>query len=296
MPRRAPGRARSPTEPQAMIETVLFLAGALAGLGIGWGLARRGRPMESPLASELHRVADDLARGDRPAAHTDDTPELRALLVALERGWAPRNEERARSLEEALGRIAAFLREQVKAPLEEAVRGRGGEAVLHDAAQRALGGLADLEFFLREPLTPDEVHNLAPLVQQVTREFTSDWHIAVRLQTDEGPVRAHVHRDTFLDAVYLLLHNAGQFGDGQTVDVQVVRDGDRARVLIRDRGPGFSQEALERAHDLFYTTSPSALGLGIPFARKIIESFGGAVQLRNLERGGAEVELTLPAA
>jgi two-component system sensor histidine kinase CreC len=116
------------------------------------------------------------------------------------------------------------------------------------------------------------------------------------MRADERPVRAHIHKDTFLDAVYLLLHNAGQFGKGATVEVTVAQQDSKAVVTIRDRGPGFTPEALDRARDLFYTTSPTSLGLGIPFARKIIESFGGEIRLRNMDGGGAQVELFLPAA
>lgn len=274
---------------------LLFLIlGVAVGLAVGWMLAARRKPAD-PHAPFLLALASQLTMGKRPVLRGDETGEVRSVVEALEGGWTPRNEERERSLQEALGRIAAFLREEVRAPLQRAV-GDGRPDRLRDGAERALGGLDDLEFFLREPLTPDEVHNLGPLVQQVAREFTSDWQVGVRLQLDDKPVRAHIHRDTFLDALYLLLHNAGQFGQGETVDVTVVRDGDRARVTIRDRGPGFSAEALERAHDLFYTTTPSNLGLGIPFARKIIESFGGEIALRNPSGGGAEVTLALPAA
>lgn len=225
----------------------------------------------------------------------DETAEVAALVESLDGSWIPRNEGREQALREALGRIAAFLREQVRRPLEGAVREPERDELL-DAAERALGGLDDLEFFLREPLTPDEVHNLVPLVQQVTREFAADWDVTVRMRADDRPIRAHVHKDTFLDAVYLLLHNAGQFGRGTTIDVTALRDGNLAKLVIRDRGPGFSAEALERAHDLFYSTTPAGLGLGIPFARKIIEGFGGEIRLRNVEDGGAEVELALPLA
>lgn len=284
-----------------------LIIGVAVGIGIGWLLARRPPPdpyVPGPYApdapaSDRHApalgwLASELAAGRRPGV-VDSTPEVSAVVEALERGWAPRNEGREQSLREALGRVAAFLRERLRDPLEDGVR-KGTQPALREAADGALGGLDDLEFFLREPLTPDEVHNLVPLIQQVTREFTADWQISVRLRTDDRPVRAHIHKDTFLDAVYLLLHNAGQFGDGTTVDVSVLNEAGKARVSIRDRGPGFTAEALERAHDLFYTTTPSGLGLGIPFARKIIESFGGEIQLRNLEEGGAQVELTIPAA
>ena len=272
----------------------LVIIAAAVGLGVGWALGSR-RAAPDPHAASLSALARELAVGRRPSAHQGETPEVHAMREALDAHWTPRNEERERALQEALGRIAAFLGDQVKGPLASGLDDGAKDAVRR-GAERALGGIEDLEFFLREPLTPDQVHNLVPVVQQVTREFTADWDITVRMRADDHPVRAHIHKDSFLDAVYLLLHNAGQFAAGATIEVTVVRDKDRAKVIIRDHGPGFSPEALERAHDLFYTTTPTGLGLGIPFARKIVESFGGRVALRNVEGGGAEVELSLPAA
>jgi signal transduction histidine kinase len=239
---------------------------------------------------ELEAFADEVAHGRLPDATGAGLGRLRA---GLEAGWTPRNEEREEALRQALGRIAAFLQESVQQPLLE-VRD-GDRQLLQEGVDRALGGIRDLEFFLREPLTPDETHDLASLVQQVVRDFIADWEVAVRFAAPGTPVRAHIHRDTFLDAIYLLLHNAGHFSDWQTLDVQVGRDDERVQVLIRDRGPGFSDEALDKARDLFYTTKPAGLGLGIPFARRIIEGFGGQLELRNrTDATGAEVVLTLP--
>lgn len=267
---------------------------ALLGLSVGWLLASR-REEPDRQAPSLRGLADALARGRSPEPAPGETPEVRELREALRAHWTPRNEERERALQEALGRIAAYLREHLQGPLREALAAKRPAAVT-DALERSLGALDDLEFFLREPLTADQVHNLVPVVQQVTREFTADWEIGVRMLADDRPVRAHIHKESFLDALYLLLHNAGQFGGNGTIDVTVGHDGDRAKVVIRDHGPGFSGEALAHAHDLFYTTTPASLGLGIPFARKIVESFGGDIHLRNREDGGAEVELSLPAA
>jgi two-component system C4-dicarboxylate transport sensor histidine kinase DctB len=97
-----------------------------------------------------------------------------------------------------------------------------------------------------------------------------------------------------MDALYLLLHNAGHFGGGERVDVTVEQDGEHATVSILDQGPGFTAEAMQRAKELFYTTKPTALGLGIPFARKIIEGFGGNLEISNRPQGGASVRLVLP--
>jgi signal transduction histidine kinase len=99
-----------------------------------------------------------------------------------------------------------------------------------------------------------------------------------------------------MDALYLVLHNASRFGKGQTIELTVKRDGDRAKMSVRDQGPGFSEEAFRRAFDPFYSTSQDGLGLGLPHARELLESMGGSIELRNVPGGGAEVEMTLPAA
>lgn len=274
----------------------------LAGLALGWFLGSRGGSAPAPAAppappedryrEPLDRLASGLADGRLGEAAAGEPEVVDRVRQAIRDGWAPRNEEREEALRQALGRIAAFLEESVEAPLRK-VR-EGDRELLREGVDRALGGLKDLEFFLREPITPDETHNLVPLVQRVTREFIADWEIAVRLAAPAFPVRAHIHEQTFMDAVYLLLHNAGQFGGGKRVDVRVEDEGDHAVVTILDSGPGFTDEALRRARDLFYTTKPSSLGLGIPFARKIIEGFGGNLELSNRPEGGARVRLTLP--
>lgn len=280
--------------------SVLWMIVVAVAAFAGWMLGRRtgggagAGTGGDDLPGALSGLSADLRAGQRPAEAVGEPPELAELRTALS-GWVPRNEEREVALRQALGRVAAFLDHEVAGPLRESL-GRGGRA-REEAIRAAVGAIKDLEFFLREPLAPDEVHNLAPVVQEVTREYIQDWEIAVRIGTPPSPVRARIHRDTFMDAIYLLLHNAGQFGGGGTIDVSVEESDGRAVVAIRDRGPGFSEEALERAHDLFYTTTESGLGLGIPFARRIVEGFGGSLELANLPEGrGAEVRMVLPAA
>jgi signal transduction histidine kinase len=274
------------------MDVLMPVLGLVVGGLLGWFL--RARLRRDPLPDVLGRLASELRAGRRPDAGGEAPEGMRAVREALDARWALRNEERQQALREALGRIAAFLREGVRGPLAQALN--GDVAHLREGARTALGAIQDLEFFLREPLEADEAHNLVPVVQQVTREFTADWEVAVRLRGPDHPVRARIHRDTFMDALYLLLHNAGQFGGQKTVDVSVTEEDGRAVVTVRDHGAGFTAEALERAHDLFYTTTESGLGLGIPFARKIVESLGGEIRLRNPDGGGAEVTLSLPRA
>lgn len=269
------------------IGVVLGVAGFLLGrsgahsAGVGEGRAEAER--------RLTAAADAIRRGRRPQAAAGSPEE--ELYAALEQGWAPRETERRAALKEAIGRVSVFLDASVRVPLAGAGReARAGE--LRERIQRALGALEDLNFFLEEPAGESEVRDLVPLVQHVAREFAADQDLAVRIQLAEASVRATVNAQVLMDSLYLILHNAGRFGGGATVDVTVQAVDGRVLVTVRDRGEGFTEEAFKRAFDPFYSTSKEGLGLGLPHARTLIEGMGGRVELRNAPEGGAEVEVS----
>ena len=74
------------------------------------------------------------------------------------------------------------------------------------------------------------------------------------------------------------------------------RDG-RAGVelVLCDDGPGFSQDVLSRIFEPYVTTKPRGSGLGLPIVRRIVEDHGGMIAVANIEGGGAEVRIWLPA-
>lgn len=269
------------------IGVVLAVAGFLLGrsgahaAGVGEGRAEAER--------RLAAAAEAIGRGRRPQADAG-SPE-HDLYAALEQGWAPRETERQAALKEAIGRVSAFLDASVRAPLAGAGReARAGE--LRERIERALGALEDLNFFLEDPAGESQDCDIVPLVQHVAREFATDQDVGVRIQLAEASVRATVNAQVLMDSLYLILHNAGRFGGGATVDVTVQAVDGRALVTVRDRGEGFTEEAFKRAFDPFYSTSKEGLGLGLPHARMLIEGMGGRVELSNVPDGGAEVEVS----
>lgn len=65
-------------------------------------------------------------------------------------------------------------------------------------------------------------------------------------------------------------------------------------VSVRDRGIGFSPQALEEGHLPFWTSKPNGTGLGLALVREVVEAHQGRLTLRNRPGGGAEVVLYLP--
>ena len=67
---------------------------------------------------------------------------------------------------------------------------------------------------------------------------------------------------------------------------------------LRDNGPGFSAEAMQRAREPFFTTKTSAqgLGLGLAICDTLMRALGGELLLANHPEGGALLTLRLRAA
>lgn len=65
-------------------------------------------------------------------------------------------------------------------------------------------------------------------------------------------------------------------------------------VSIEDKGPGIDAANTQRIFESFYTTKASGMGMGLPICRSILESYGGAISVRNLESGGAAFLFRLP--
>lgn len=283
-----------------MMDIVIGVVGLLLGLAVGFGLGKSGgrttglKEGRRKAAERLRSTAEAISRGRMPEGAAKGSPEA-DLQEALKAGWAPRDAERQIALAEALRRVGRFMDTGVRAPLSGGTSG-SDPAELRERMDRALGALGDLDFFLKEVPTGTEGQDLSAVVQQVAKEFSQDQSVPVRLSMAANPVRAEVNTPAFMDALYLVLHNAGRFGEGGTVDVSVLQEDGRAVVRVRDRGKGFSESALARAFDPFYSTSPEGLGLGLPHARKVLEGMGGRIELSNVPDGGAEVDISFPAA
>jgi len=97
-------------------------------------------------------------------------------------------------------------------------------------------------------------------------------------------------KQVFLNIINNALRAAGS---GGAVRMCVEADGNSARVVISDTGPGIPEEELARVFEPFYTTADGGTGLGMAITHSIVSLHGGEIDLRN-DRG-FHVDVTLPA-
>ncbi len=93
-----------------------------------------------------------------------------------------------------------------------------------------------------------------------------------------------------------LLKNASEAGgDPSAIELAIeALDAGAARVTVRDRGQGLSDEVMRSALLPFYSTKEGGSGLGLAICREIVEAHGGRLRIRNREGGGAEIGFRLP--
>lgn len=84
----------------------------------------------------------------------------------------------------------------------------------------------------------------------------------------------------------------------RTLWLSAERVGDGVNLYIRDNGPGFTSEALNRAREPFFTTKTrtQGLGLGLAICDTLMRALGGELILANHPKGGALLTLHLLAA
>jgi signal transduction histidine kinase len=66
------------------------------------------------------------------------------------------------------------------------------------------------------------------------------------------------------------------------------------RIVVRDNGPGFSEEQKEKAFEPFFTTKSKGTGLGLPICNRILEQHQGWLEIGPDSEAGGCMILTLP--
>jgi signal transduction histidine kinase len=73
------------------------------------------------------------------------------------------------------------------------------------------------------------------------------------------------------------------------------RRGDLVALTVEDSGSGLPSAALPKLFTPFYTTKATGTGLGLAYAKKVVEGMGGTIDLKNRgDEAGAILTVLLP--
>jgi len=94
----------------------------------------------------------------------------------------------------------------------------------------------------------------------------------------------------------LMLNAIEAMSEGGTLSVAIERTAEMIRLEIADTGRGIGEEEAKKIFEPFYTTKEQGLGLGMPYAKKIIDQHGGTISLSSRAGQGTTISIALPAA
>src|SRR5207247_5047832 len=88
-------------------------------------------------------------------------------------------------------------------------------------------------------------------------------------------------------------HAANGSGGDPPVMLRTACAGDRARIVVADRGVGIAPADLGHVFDPYFTTKCGGTGLGLPIAKNVVEGLGGTIQVASVLGRGTEIAIEL---
>jgi signal transduction histidine kinase len=138
----------------------------------------------------------------------------------------------------------------------------------------------------------DVVRDVQALLEAPLRESGST--VDVQLQ----PARGVWDRARLMQVVTNLVTNALKYGGGTPISIRVGSDGQTARLVVEDRGPGIPVSERERVlrpyERVAGATSAQGLGLGLYIAAEIVKAHGGTIRIEGEDGRGARFVIELP--
>lgn len=143
---------------------------------------------------------------------------------------------------------------------------------------------------LAPPLSPEQtIRRLGESLQKIYAD-TGDGK-PVQFITDIEPEFAlHIAESDLLEMLGNVMENACKYG-AKTVTVSAHQDAAGLRLSVSDDGPGFPAGATDElsVRGRRADTKQEGQGLGLALTAELVESYGGSLQLRNSQFGGAEI-------
>ena len=264
-------------------------------------------------AAEKKRLTDEKRRLEQEIKRYAEELELR-----VEERTAELIETHKRLVQQeriaALGRAAAQVAHEVKNPMaglllyslhlkSKADKFGESEAALVDKIVDTINHLNHrveqiLNFARPVSLTlrPGDLNQIVNhVLERLHPQLTAN-KVEVRFSPDQNTT-VMIDESSLRGALMNLVLNAIEaMPQGGTLSIAIDQIDETLRLEISDTGPGINEEEAKNIFEPFYTTKAQGLGLGMPYAGKIIEQHGGTISLKSRIGEGTTISISLPPA
>ncbi|MEN3328441.1 MAG: two-component system, NtrC family, sensor histidine kinase HydH [Acidobacteriota bacterium] len=213
-----------------------------------------------------------------------------------------------------LGRVAAQVAHEVRNPLaglllySEHLKGKidgklpNGDAQLIDKIIDTINNLTAtteqiLNFARPVTLAPRKV-DLNEVARDATQLLSTEIEahsIETKLDLSSSPVTGMLDEPSIRATTLNLVLNAVQaMPAGGHLTISTSNTDGKLLMLISDTGSGMTPDQIKQIFEPFNTTKSRGLGLGMPYAQKIIQQHGGHIVVESQPGKGTDVRIELP--
>ena len=229
----------------------------------------------------------------------DDVTQL--MQAQRDAAWGEAARRMAHEIKNPLTPIQLSA-ERLEAKLADRLEGSARDILTRATATivgqvAAMKGLVDaFAQYARLPSAKIERVDLNALVEEVLHLYEG----AAQIEAILGASLPAIAGDPSLlrQVLVNLIKNAQEAvpeGTSPHLRVLTQQHGEHVDLCVEDNGPGFPDEFKSRMFEPYATTKPKGTGLGLPVVKKIVEEHHGSISVSNLETGGAQVCVRLPA-
>jgi PAS domain S-box-containing protein len=146
----------------------------------------------------------------------------------------------------------------------------------------------------------ERIEKVVEAVLQASSEGAAEKGVFFNLETRalEGRGDFFIDKDLIGKALFYILENSIEAvtqipmgKKGRLVKVSLSGDGGSIGISISDRGEGIPKKNLARIFEPFFSTRPSRVGLGLTFAKRVVEEQGGSIQVESRLKKGTTITL-----
>jgi signal transduction histidine kinase len=212
----------------------------------------------------------------------------------------------------SLGRLSTVIAHEIRNPLmiiksslHVLRRADGGAEATREAIadideevvrlNRIVNEVLDFARPITFELTPADLNALCR--ESAAAAMASGTGAGIALHLDQAVPEITTDPERLRIALVNLLVNARHAvnGDGEGgVSLTTSVEGDRARIVIADRGMGIAPADLPHVFDPYFTTKRGGTGLGLPIAKNIVEGLSGTITVSSDPGRGTQIQLAFP--
>ncbi len=303
-----PFRHRTPFSPMQLllVTGVILPIVGLTGYLLASPVVRRLR--------ELEEASLRIARGDLKARAGFEANDATGDLARQFNRMADRLEKLLEKQQHLLGAVSHELRTPISRIefLLERLQTANGERERGRELADIRGELIELDDLVRElllftrfdamdgPLSRASTA-VTPLVEDAVARLMQDASSrGIEVRSDMTPeLEFLIHPGHFRRVVHNLLVNAIRYAD-QQVKVRCFEEDDRLCMMVDDDGPGVPDEYRRRIFEPFFRVDEArsresgGVGLGLAIVKRIVESYGGSIEVSESDLGGTRMMAEWP--